>query len=483
MAYIPQLKVLSDAQVAKLHEKGVEILQRFGMQVEDPEIRTMLVDAGNRCEGDRIYFDPDFIQKVIENNQHPILLKSPKGSAVELAMGKTLTHSTGGAPWMVDGVTGKRRNALSQDLVDCIKLMNQLPNLDLPCALVYPDDVAPNITQFVQTAMMLEHSSKPIDGPGISTAINGKYIAELFKLYGHTEDNPIGMAHISPESPLMLPKEITDTMRHIVGAGIPVSALSAPMGGLTAPLTVLGTVAQCHAEILAFAAVAYLINPKTAIIYASRCFFANMKTGESILGLPETGYSSAIAAQLANYLGWTSDFYGFAGTSCALDQQTGYEKMMNGMLPALAGATLITGYGSIGSVMCASLSQLVLDDEMAGMVKRVMRPNSAFDFDKFDEEEIDEYLGFDAIECVVDEGEIFLEQEHTVEYLYKDEIYVPKVGFDSLFAEYIKRGEPSITAVAEEKAKSLLAKDDVAPIDAALKAEVEQLIAAAEREM
>lgn len=480
MTFIPQLKIQSDSQIKKIHEKGLEILERFGMQVEDPEIRTWLVDAGNKCEGDRIYFDADFLDKVIKNNARSVLLTSPKGSTVELAIGNTLTHSTGGAPFMVDGITGKRRTAQSQDLIDCIKLMNQLPNLDLPCALVYPDDVDPKVTQFVQTAMMLEHSSKPIDGPGISTPINGKYIAELFKIYGHTEAAPIGMANISPQSPLMLPKEISDTMRHVIGAGIPVSALSAPMGGLTAPLTVLGTVAQCHAEILAFAAVAYLINPNCTVLYGSRCFFANMKTGESILGLPETGYSSAIAAQLAGYIGWVSDFYGFAGTSCALDQQTGYEKMMNGILPALAGGTLITGFGSIGSVMCASLSQLVLDDEMAGMVKRIMRPNLGIDFE---EDELDEYLGFDAIETVVEEDETFLEQEHTVEYLYKDEIYTPRVGFDSLFAEYLKRGEPSVTAVAEEKAKQLLTKDDVAPIDPALKAEVDQLIAAAEKEM
>lgn len=479
MAFIPQLKIQSDAQIAKLHEKGLEILQKYGMQIEDPEIRTWLVDAGNKCEDDRIYFDPDFIQKVIENNAHPILLTSPKGATVELAIGKTLTHSTGGAPFMVDGITGKRRDAVSQDLVDCIKLMNQLPNLDLPCALVYPSDVDPKVTQFVQTTMMLEHSSKPIDGPGISTAINGKYIAELFKLYGHTEDKPIGMANISPQSPLMIPKEISDTMRHVIGAGIPVSALSAPMGGLTAPMTVLGTVAQCHAEILAFAAVAYLINPKCPIIYGSRCFFANMKTGESILGLPETGYSSAIAAQLANYMGWESDFYGFAGTSCALDQQTGYEKMMNGMLPALAGATLVTGFGSIGSVMCASLSQLVLDNEMAGMVKRIMRPNFGMDFEG---EDLDDYLGYGAIEEVLEDDITFLEAEHTIEHL-TGEIYIPEVGFDSMFAEYLKRGEPSITAVAEEKAKALLAKDEVAPIDPALKAEVDKLIASAEKDM
>ena len=53
--------------------------------------------------------------------------------------------------------------------------------------------------------------------------------------------------------PLFLPKEITDTMRHIIGAGIPTSILSAPVAGYSSPITVIGCIAQCHTEILAAA--------------------------------------------------------------------------------------------------------------------------------------------------------------------------------------------------------------------------------------
>jgi len=40
----------------------------------------------------------------------------------------------------------------------------------------------------------------------------------LFKVYGGSDlaENPIGMVGISPESPLFMPKEITDTMRYVV---------------------------------------------------------------------------------------------------------------------------------------------------------------------------------------------------------------------------------------------------------------------------
>lgn len=168
----------------------------------------------------------------------------------------------------------------------------------------------------------------------------------FFKLYcnGDLQENPIGMVGISPESPLFLPKEITDTMRHIIGAGIPTSILSAPVAGYSSPITVIGCIAQCHAEILVFAAVAYLMNPNCVLFYGSRTFFPSMRSSQCAMGLPETGISSAICAQLATYLGWMSDVYGLTCTSCAPDEQAGYEKMINGLLPAMAGATLVTGF-------------------------------------------------------------------------------------------------------------------------------------------
>ena len=352
--------------------------------------------------------------------------------------------------------------------------MNQLPELDVPCALVYPSEVPSAITQLQQTATMLEYSHKPIYGPGISIASNAKYIAELFKIYGGNDlqNNPIGLVGISPESPLFLPKEITDTMSHIVKAGIPVSILAAPMGGLTSPLSVAGTVGQAHAEILAFAAVAYLMNPECVMFYGSRTFFANMRNSQSILGLPETGISSALAVQLANYCGFMSDVYGLSCTSCAMDEQAGYEKMINGLLPAIAGATMVTGFGSTASVMCCSLSQLVLDNEICAMIRKAKKP---FEFS-------DEELGLEALEYVINDGETFLEQEHTIDHL-RSEVFQPSIGFDSVWADWIKCGETPLTERAADRALDLIRQDVVPEVKPEIKTEVDKLLELAKREL
>jgi trimethylamine--corrinoid protein Co-methyltransferase len=51
------------------------------------------------------------------------------------------------------------------------------------------------------------------------------------------------------------------------------------------------------------------------------------------------------------------------------DAQSGHEKTLTGLLPALAGANLIYGLGMLESGVTMDYGQLVLDNEMARLIK------------------------------------------------------------------------------------------------------------------
>ena len=51
-----------------------------------------------------------------------------------------------------------------------------------------------------------------------------------------------------------------------------------------------------------------------------------------------------------------------------VDAQSGHEKTITGMLPALAGANVIYGLGMLEMGITFDLAQLVLDNEIAGMI-------------------------------------------------------------------------------------------------------------------
>ena len=55
------------------------------------------------------------------------------------------------------------------------------------------------------------------------------------------------------------------------------------------------------------------------------------------------------------------------------DYQSGHEKTITALLPALAGANLIYGLGMIEMGMTFDFGQLVLDNEVAQMVKHTVK--------------------------------------------------------------------------------------------------------------
>jgi trimethylamine--corrinoid protein Co-methyltransferase len=344
-----------------------------------------------------------------------------------------------------------------------------MESLDLPCALVYPTEIPPQITQFVQSATLFRYSEKPVMSPGVSSFGSAKYIGELFKLLG----NDCGIVGISPESPLFWPKEITDSARIFSELGVPLCILAAPMAGMSAPVTTIGCVTMCHAEILAFAALCAAINPQAPVIYGARAFSANMRTCQIAVGLPETGIASAMGAMLARKCGMPSDVYGVGCTSCYTDAQAGYEKMMNGLLPALAGADMITGFGSLASVMCGSLEQIVIDDEIVLMIKKIC---SGYETD-------DDAIGLSAIEGALDEDGNFLAEEHTVEHLKKGAVFSPTIGFNGQLMSWIDAGKPMIGEKSRAVVKDIIAEKPRVILNDALDTEIQKLTAAAEREL
>jgi len=471
----PMLRMLDEEEIGQIRQASLEILDRFGARVDDPLLRDRLHDYGCRIEGDRVYFPAQVVEKTLANVRKEVSFVSRSGRRAVAGPGQVLSHSTGGIPNIIDPQSGRTRLATLEDFRQAVRLMDHLEELDMPCALFYPDDIPGQISQVKQAEQLLRYSTKPVYGPGISSPGEARYIAQLYAAFAggrSLREDPIGLVGISPISPLIFPREITDTIAVIVGAGIPTVMLCAPVAGISAPLPLAGGVAQTNAEMLAFAVIAATTDPRTPLFYGSRLNYPNMKNGYSIWGLPEVGIGSAMAAQVAASYGFLSDVYGLACSSCTFDNQAGYEKAINGLLPVTAGANLISGFGSMANLMVSSQEQLVIDNELFAMLRRVKR-GAAVNEDT---------LGLAVTETVLAGGN-YLEQEHTVRHLRAGELFIPRLGFDRSWTEWATSGAADIRAAARERAGKILAEDNYQPLDAALDRETAQILAAASREL
>lgn len=472
----PVLKLLDDQKIKQIHEASLRILQELGIKVEDADLRQELCNFGCDVDGDRVKINSDLVDKVIANvkNHNRFTLTSRTGKKVEMNPETVVSHSSNALPDIIDFETGQCRRTTQDDVIGTTRLMNQLDEMDMPCALVYPNDLPAETNQLKQAELLIRYSSKPIYACA-SEPNTARYLVELFNVFvGTNNKDMIGLVGISPESPLKFPKKITDAMRIIISAGIPVAMLCAPLGGLSGPLSIAGGLAQVNAELLAFAVVSYLFNPETPLLYGPRLFYANMKTGCSILGLPETGIASAVGAQMAAHYGFISDLYGMSCTSCTYDTQSGYEKAINCLLPFLSGANYVSGFGALASLMVASYEQLVIDNEIYANVKKAAK-GFAVDEDAF---------GFDVLASAI-KGGMPLAHPHTIKYLKKGELFIPDLGFDAMWGDWVKKGKKDIQAVARERVEELLKKDEqeLKPLAADMDNEITKIMEKATAEL
>lgn len=470
------LKFLSQEEIENIHEASMQVLTEIGVRIEDRELTEKLQDCGCTHKDGRILFTAELVNATLKKIHKEVIFGSRNGKQLHVRDGNVFTHTGGSIPGIYDLESGKNRNATLADLRDMIRLMNTLEYLDMPGALVCPLDVSEKISEIRQFEMLFRYSHKTISGSGVSSSRQAPYIVELYRVFAEAAKDagryPLASVGISPESPLYYPQEITDTMKTFIEAEIPTTPLVAPIVGFTAPMTIAGGLAQMNASMLAFVVMAHLINFRTPIIYGARLIFANMHTGRAVMGLPEIGLAGACSVQLARHYGLPCDVYGLSSAAGAFDNQMGYEKAVNGLLPVLAGANIISGFGGMTSGLMSAHEQLLIDNEMFGMLHKAAQGVAV----------TPDRLAVDIIAKVMN-GESFLEQQHTLIHLRQKEVFQPQLSFNGLWSEWEEQGLKDIRIRAKDEIRQRLKVHEDLPLPEKVDREFNRIIAAAEADL
>ena len=467
-------RCLDQNQIERIHEASLYILAEFGVKIDAAGLRTRLQEHGCTLHGERVRFSPQLLDKALAGIRGSFTLKSPAGRELIIDQQSALAHPGGGMPYIFDFEMGTIRNAAGPDLESAARLVNRLDQLDLMSTFVYPQDSPPPISQLKQCESLLRCSEKPLFGMGITSPEEASFLVELLQIFASSQGGlpPAfpGIVGISPLSPLYYPEAITAGMEIVISAGIPTAIFVAPIAGISAPLTIAGAVAQMNASMLAFTAMAYLINPEAPLVYAARLNFANMKSGHANWGLPDMGTAGAAAVHMASRYGFISDVYGLSTASCTGDGQSGFEKMNNALLPYLSGANILSGPGTLANLNVASLEQLAIDNEILAILRKIGRGVQVNS----------DTLALEVIADVIGGGE-FLSQEHTVRHLRGGELFIPQLCYEGSWGEWAGGKGKGITARAREKVEVLLTDSSPYCLPPEAGREVDKVMQAAER--
>jgi trimethylamine--corrinoid protein Co-methyltransferase len=175
-----------------------------------------------------------------------------------------------------------------------------------------------------------------------------------------------------------------------------------------------------------------------------------MKTMDFLFGPVENGIMNAACAQMAAFYNLPMYSTGGVTESKLFDVQNGYEKCMNNLLPAMAGAQLIhNAAGLIDSSMTVAYEQYVLDDEILGAVLRVIEGVKI----------TPETLAVDEI-CAAGPGGNFLASEHTVRNM-RSELYMPQTAVRINYGAWEREGRKGAVEQARQIAEDILARHKV----------------------
>jgi len=281
-------------------------------------------------------------------------------------------------------------------------------------------------------------------------------------------EQPLFLIGLNAEPLMHISENVAEALLTTCAAGLPVSLGHYSMMGVTAPVTVAGTVAQLNAVQMVAIILAQAVRRGTPICYTSFCGDADLRTLEVNTSTPR-------ALQLLRLGIETGRFYGLPVYSVALtdarapDPQAACERAVQLQIGMEAGAHLLQGPTShMDRMMLSSFVQAVIDNDIVGYVLAACRRPVVSA----------ETLAIEAAEEVMTDPQYaqfkFASHPHTVRHL-RGEIWKPWAFAYEDFGAWDQAGRVSVVARAAAKASEILATHHPEPLPPAIVAAVRRL--------
>jgi trimethylamine---corrinoid protein Co-methyltransferase len=469
--FLNTLKLLSDAEVEALHHATLRILSEVGVTLTHPGARQMLTNAGATIQNERICIPPELVEDCLAKCPPQVSVSGRDGTVKTLGDGSLNFHNLGGARDIHNPATGEHRFAVLQDVRDATRLLDALPNCNTITPFFTPSDVPGELMSLAMYRHAMPFTTKPLQGPGVQTAPEVRYAVRMAEVLGSPRD--VLTLSVSPVSPLSFPDHEVEAMLEIARQGIAFAPLPCPTAGTTAPFSIAGAIAQQAAEVLVALVLAQLAQPGLPMIFCGRLAMMEPRTGISVWGGVEMGLASAGTVQLGHRYGLPVNVYGFSTNAHTLDIQNGFERALNAVIPALAGADELSGIGEMEAGVLSTYAQMVADNEFAASIHRVRRGIVA------DEDS----LAVDVIATVMNGPRNFLGQKHTTRYLKGGEVLVTKLAERSSWETWETGGRRGLAEQAQAESERILREHQVEPLSEVQEQALDELMSAAEREL
>lgn len=354
-------KLIDDAALYSIDEAALRLLTHGGCRIEQEELLDLLEGAGCRIErsGKRCFFPERLVREALEhlggrhgvgNGGHPKGFPVPSGNCtvpsreeVNIPVGWNPQHhlSHGGSyPHLLEWPSGRRRLATRQDVVDLARMAHTLDEFVHVGKVLTCAEVDQRIEPLWAAVQLAEITDKPIGGGEIFYAETIEPLVRMGEvLTGKSGDTSLVASCDFFIAPLILDRQQAECFLVKRRFGLPNVPGTMPISGLSAPVTIAGTVAVAVAELMAGWVLGYVVNPDLPARGIVSTGSLDLRTLTACFGSPEAMLQDAATVQICRRL------YGIpiqAATGYVDCKRPGLEAVFQKMLP-LVGAPFGTG--------------------------------------------------------------------------------------------------------------------------------------------
>jgi trimethylamine--corrinoid protein Co-methyltransferase len=278
------------------------------------------------------------------------------------------------------------------------------------------------------------------------------------------QQKPLAIFDVCPSPPLKWSDLTCQNLIDCARTGIPSQIVSMPLAGATAPVTLAGAVVQHTAECISGITIAQLAQKGAPIVWGGSPAIFDMKHTTTPMGALGTWMIDIAYTQVGKWLKVPTHAYLGMSDAKVVDAQCGLESSGGTFFAALAGVNMVSGAGMMAFENCQSFEKLVLDAEVIGMAKHLLRGIRLRD----------DPIAVDLIREVGHQSD-FITHDHTHRW-FKEEFYYPSPVIDRQTSEdWESSGARNSWDRAKSRVDSLLDEGFEPTLDQDLRQELRQI--------
>ena len=462
----PKIQVLDEEHKNKIYTEAKEILENLGIFLENEDAQELFNKEGVAHDGSRYFIPSDLVEKCLRTVPNEIKLFDREGKE-HITLANDNVHFDPGSAAILyfDEATGEIRNAVKEDFVRFSKVVEHLKYIEAQSTALVYQDVPKEAQDWHRLFIALTNCYKPV--------VTGTFRKESFSIMKElllncrlSEDDlarkPLAIFDACPSPPLKWSDLTTQSLIDAAVSMIPSEFVSMPLAGASAPISLIGSITQHCAECLAGVVIGQLAKSGAPLIWGGSPAILDMKQGTTPMGAIETMMINLGDVEMGKFLKMPTHAYMGLSDSKVPDTQAGFEAGMGALLAGLAGVNMVSGPGMLDFESTQSIEKLMIDNEIVGMVKRLLRGVEDYGV-SFASDILKDY----------DDKEELLSHPSTLK-LFRKELFMAGPIIDRLSRNAWKQnGSKSARKRAKEQALKLIDKGPLKPIDDTLAKELE----------